>query len=91
MTTVTEEANLHATDAATIKSLEETAAAGSAREKELERKLEDAERRAAVASASGSKLNEARGGQVHAPRPSFPLGLKLPQGAKCNRAALCSD
>ena len=76
-----------------VREVEEELKASVARNGELEGKLEDAERRAAGSSTSGSKLEpraiEARGGQVQTPRPPLPHGLNLPQGAKLQRA-VCS-
>ena len=52
-----------------VREVEEELKASLARNGELEGKLEDAERRAAGSSTTGSKLEpraiEARGGQVH--------------------------
>ena len=76
-----------------VREVEKELEASRARIGELEGKLEDAERRAAGSSTSGSKLEpraiEARGGQVHTPRPPLPHGLNLPQGAQLQRA-VCS-
>ena len=76
-----------------VREVEEELEASLARIGELEGRLEDAERRAAGSSTSGSKLDphaiEAGGGQVHTPRPPLPHGLNLPQGAKLQRA-VCS-
>ena len=74
----------------TVREVEKELKASLARNGELEGKLKDAERRAAGSSTSGSKMElraiEARGGQVHTPRPPLPHGLNLPQGAKLQRA-----
>ena len=73
-----------------VREVEKALKASLARNGELEGKLEDAERRAAGSSTSGSKLEpqaiEARGGQVHTQRPPLPHEVNLPQGAKLQRA-----